>query len=154
VPKAQASGQSIALGGKRYKVIFSERIYRPCSLFLYIMVAMKQRNPHLLLPAVLSAGSFFGLLLIMLLSDPVQNVSYTLLFFAVLLILLLGLGYFLMALKSGRISPKSRSRVMITSILIVIILMFRSAGSLNWVDTLVILLLAGGLLFYSGRRPY
>jgi len=115
---------------------------------------MKQRNPHLLLPAVLSAGSFFGLLLIMLLSDPVQNVSYTLLFFAVLLILLLGLGYFLMALKSGRISPKSRSRVMITSILIVIILMFRSAGSLNWVDTLVILLLAGGLLFYSGRRPY
>ena len=43
---------------------------------------------------------------------------------------------------------------MITSILIVIILMFRSAGSLNWVDTLVILLLAGGLLFYSGRRPY
>ena len=115
---------------------------------------MKHRNPHLVLPAALSAGSFFGLVLIMLLSDPVQNVSYALFFFAILLVLLLSLGHFLIALKPGIISSKSRSTVVITSVLLVIILMFRSAGSLNWVDILVLLLLGGGLLFYSGRRPH
>ncbi|MDO8591486.1 MAG: hypothetical protein Q7R60_00985 [bacterium] len=115
---------------------------------------MKHRNSHLLLPAVLSAGSFFGLVLLVLLSDPVQNVSYALIFFATLLIFLLSLGRFLIALKPGRISPKSHSRVAITSVLLVIVVMFRSAGSLNWVDILVILLLCGGLFFYSGRRPH
>lgn len=115
---------------------------------------VKYRQRHLLLPAVLSAGSFFTLVLIMLLSDPVQAVSYALLFFAILLVLLLSLGYLLMSLRSGKISPKSRSKILVTSVLLVIILMFRSAGSLNWVDILVMLLLGGGLLFYSGRRPH
>jgi succinate dehydrogenase/fumarate reductase cytochrome b subunit len=117
------------------------------------MEAMKHRNSQLVLPAALSAGSFFGLVLIMFLSDPVQNVSYALLFFAILLLLLLGLGHFLMALKPGKTSPKSRSRIFIVSALVVIVLMFRSAGSLNLTDILVMLLLGGGLLFYSGRRP-
>ncbi len=115
---------------------------------------MKARNPHLLLPAFLSTGSFFGLLLIMLLSDPVQNVSYALFFFAILLVLLLSLGRLLIGLNSSKISRRSRSKILIISVLLVMILMFRSAGSLNWVDILVILLLGGGLLFYSGRRPH
>lgn len=116
--------------------------------------SVKHRNSHLVLPAALSAGSFFGLVLIMLLSDPVQNVSYALFFFAILLVLLLSLGHFLMTLKSGKISPKARSRVVIISVLLVIVLMFHSAGPLNWVDILVMLLLGGGLLFYGGRRPH
>lgn len=114
--------------------------------------SVKHRNSHLLLPAVLSAGSFFTLVLVVLLSDPVQNVSYTLIFFATLLIFLLSLGRFLIALKPGRISPRSHLGVVITSVLLVIVLMFRSAGSLNWVDILLMLLLSGGLFFYSGRR--
>jgi hypothetical protein len=118
------------------------------------MVAMKPRNPHLVLPAALSAGSFFILLLLCLLTDPVKNVSFALVFFAVLLVFLLSLGHFLFTLKSGRVRPKARSRIVIGSVLIVLVLMFRSAGSLNWVDILVLLLLCGGLLFYSGRRPH
>ncbi|MEK7096275.1 MAG: hypothetical protein AAB896_03235 [Patescibacteria group bacterium] len=113
---------------------------------------MKHRNRHLVLPAVLSAGSFIGLILIMLLSDPVQNVSYALFFFTILLVFLLSLGHLLLGLFSRKISRKLRPKILIISVLLVIILMFRSAGSLNWVDILVMLLLSGGLLFYSGRR--
>ena len=115
---------------------------------------MKARNPHLLLPAVLSAGSFFGLLLITVLTNPLQNISYALFFFGILLVLLLSLGHLLIGLSSNKISRKSRSKIVIISVLLVIILMFRSGGSLNWVDILVVLLLGGGLLFYGGRRPY
>lgn len=140
------------LCGKRYKVIFNERIYRRCSLYLYIMVLMKRSNPRLKLPAALSISSFFSLVLIMLLSDPVRSVSIALLFFAVLLVLVLSLGHLLMALKPGRVSPKLRSTVTIAGVLLVVALMFRSAGSLNWVDILVLLLLSGGLIFYGGRR--
>lgn len=88
----------------------------------------------------------------MLLSDPVQNVSYALFFFTILLVFLLSLGHLLLGLFSRKISRKLRPKILIISVLLVIILMFRSAGSLNWVDILVMLLLSGGLLFYSGRR--
>lgn len=118
------------------------------------MVAMRHRNPHLLLPAALSAGSFLGLVLLMSLSDPVQNVSMALLFFAILLVLLLSLGHLLVGLSPNKISRRLRPKILIVSVFLVIILMFRSAGSLNWVDILVMLLLGGGLLFYSGRRPH
>ena len=90
----------------------------------------------------------------MLLTNPVRNVSYAIFFFVILLVLLLSLGHLLMGLSLGKISRKTRSKILIISILLVIILMFRSAGSLNWVDILVMLLLGGGLLFYSGRRPH
>lgn len=116
--------------------------------------SVKYRNPHLLLPAALSAGSFFGLVSIMLLSNPVQDISYVLIFFAILFIFLLSLGYLLVGLSSDKISHRLRPKILIISIFLVIILMFRSAGSLNWVDILVMLLLSGGLLFYSGRRPH
>lgn len=124
-------------------------------LFVFIYNGnVKHRNPQLVLPAILSAGSFFGLTLILLLTDPVQNVSYALIFFAVLLILLFSLGHLLLGLGSRSVSRRSRSKILIVSVLLVIILMFSSAGSLNWVDILVVLLLSGGLLFYSGRRPH
>lgn len=89
----------------------------------------------------------------MLLTDPVQNVAYALIFFAVLFVLFLSLGHVLAGIKPGRINPVLRSRAVIASVLLTIFLMFRSAGSLNWVDILVMLLLGAGLLFYSGRRP-
>ncbi len=88
----------------------------------------------------------------MLLSNPLDNVSYAILFFAVLLILLLSLGYLLFGLSGHRPGRKARSRIAIISVLVVILLMFRSAGSLNWIDLVVVALLGLGLLFYSGRR--
>ena len=90
----------------------------------------------------------------MLLTNPLQNISYAIFFFGILLVLLLSVGHLLMSLKSSEINRRSRSKIVIISIFLVIILMFRSAGSLNWVDILVMLLLGGGLLFYSSRRPH
>ena len=113
---------------------------------------MKSRNRYFLLPAILFAGSFLTLAAVMLLSNPLDNLSYAILFFAVLLILLLSLGHLLLALSGRRAGRKARSRIVIISVLVVILLMFRSAGSLNWIDLVVVALLGLGLLFYSGRR--
>lgn len=113
---------------------------------------MKSRNRHFLLPATLVVGSFLFLLLIMFLTDPIKNVSYAILFFAFLLILLLSLGHMTAYLWAGRLSPKTRYRILIISVLLVVIAMFRSIGALNWIDLLVMTLLSSGLLFYSGRR--
>src|SRR3989344_8543679 len=113
---------------------------------------MKTRNRHLLLPATLFAGSFLSLLAVMLLSNPLDNVSYAILFFVILLILLLSLGHLLLGLSGRPAGRKARSRIVIISVLVVTLLMFRSAGSLNWIDLVVVALLGLGLLFYSGRR--
>ncbi len=113
---------------------------------------VKHHRLRLVLPASLFASSLLSLLLIMLFSDPVQNISYAVLFFAILLVLLLSLGHLLVGLGPNKIGRRWRSRILIISVLLVIILMFRSAGSLNWVDILVLLLLGAGLLFYSSRR--
>lgn len=113
---------------------------------------MNLRKSHLLLPVVLSAGSFLGLVAIVLLTNPVQSISYAVVFFGVLLTMLVSLGHLLVhALTSGGVSPKARRRIIIVAVAMVIFLMFRSAGSLSWVDLTVMILLAGGLLFYSGR---
>ena len=113
---------------------------------------MKTRNRHFLFPATLFAASFLSLLAIILLSNPLDNVSYAILFFAVLLILLLSLGHLLLGLSGHRAGRKARSRIAIISVLLITLLMFRSADSLNWIDLVVVVLLGLGLLFYSGRR--
>ncbi|HLA49455.1 MAG TPA: hypothetical protein VJY84_02840 [Candidatus Saccharimonadales bacterium] len=113
---------------------------------------MKTHNRHFLLPAVLFVGSFLTLVAVMLLSNPLDNVSYAILFFAILLILLFSLGHLLVGLSGRRAGRKARSRIVIISVLVVILLMFRSTGSLNWIDLVVVALLGLGLLFYSGRR--
>lgn len=114
--------------------------------------SVKKRYSHLVLPAVLSAGSFFGLLLITTLTNPLQNISYAVFFFVILLVLLLSLGRLLLGLNPSKISSKARNKLFIVSVLIVMGIMFQSAGSFTWVDLVVMLLLGGGLLFYSGRR--
>jgi len=113
---------------------------------------MIRHNRHLLLPAVLSGGSFLGLVAIMFLTNPIKNISYAVVFFAILFVLLLSLGHLWSLMRWGRVSAISRSKIVIISILAVVFVMFRSAGSLNWVDLLVLLLLTMGLLFYNSRR--
>ena len=61
------------------------------------------------------------------------------------------LGYSL-NLQAGQMRRVYRYRIIIVSIFIVIVLMFRSAQSLSWIDGLVLLIITTGLLFYSGRR--
>lgn len=105
-----------------------------------------------MLPALFTAGSFLGLVAIVLLTNPVQSISYAVVFFGVLLIMLISLGHLLVyAMTAGGVGPKARRRIVIVAVAMVIFLMFRSAGSLSWVDLTVMILLAGGLLFYSGR---
>lgn len=99
-----------------------------------------------------SAISLLGLILLIGLTSPIKNISFALVFFAVLFILLVSFSHLLIYFRKGQLGPKSRGRIVILSVFIVLLLMFSSSQSLNWVDGLILLLVLGGLLFYSNRR--
>ena len=113
---------------------------------------MKANRQHVLLPALFSAGSFLILCLLALLTSPVKDIAFAVAFFVDLLILLFSLGYLVTLMQTGQVSRKSRGRIFIVSIFILLFIMFRSAGSLSWVDGLVLILIVAGLLFYSSHR--
>jgi hypothetical protein len=110
------------------------------------------KNKRFLLPAVISAGSFLCLSAVILFTNPLKNLSYTIVFFLSLLLLLISFSHLLMYLRNENISAKSRSRIYIISFIIVIILMLGSAQSLNLTDLAILLLLSWGLVFYSSKR--
>ena len=118
--------------------------------FVYIMLMTRYRKIKLSL--FLSLVSFTSLLLLMGLTSPVDKVGYALVFFGLLFVFLLSFGHLWVFLRKGRLGPKSRGRITILSVFIVLALMFSSAQSLNWVDGIILLLVLGGLLFYSSRR--
>jgi len=86
------------------------------------------------------------------LTSPVKNIGWAVVLFAALLIFMVSMGHWLIALQTGRVSLKNRYRIWLISLFSLIFLMFRSAQSLSWIDGLVLLLVAFGLLFYSSRR--
>ena len=110
------------------------------------------RRQTLKLPTISLVGSFLVLLSCILLTSPLDRVGLAIIFFAALLIFLVSLGYLVVGLQIGRVSPKNRSRIVIASVFLLILLMFRSAGSLGWVDAIVLWAITSGLLFYSSRR--
>src|SRR5581483_12073978 len=93
--------------------------------------------------------SFIALIVIMLLTSPAGNITYAIPFFAVLYMLLVSLGHFLTYLRKGKVGRRSRGMILILSVFILLLVMFKSAGSLNFIDLLIIMLVVGGLLFYS-----
>lgn len=95
---------------------------------------------------------FVAILLVVLLTNPIEKIGYAIVFFAALLALLLSLGHLLTYIRKGQLGPKSRSRIVIVSLFLMLLVMFRSAQSLNWIDALILILVVGGLLFYSSRR--
>jgi hypothetical protein len=113
---------------------------------------VENQRTSLKLPALLSAGSFLIILFCILFTNPVDKVGVAVIFFAALLILFSSLGYLIVGFQMGAVSPKNRSRIVISSVFLLILLMFRSAESLGWVDALVLLGITAGLLFYSSRR--
>ena len=113
---------------------------------------VEDRRASLKLPAALAAGSFFILLILLFFTSPIDKVGISILFFAALFLLLNSVGYLLVGLQAGRVNAKSRSRIVISSVFLLIILMFRSAGSLGLVDAIVLIAITTGLLFYSSRR--
>jgi hypothetical protein len=87
-----------------------------------------------------------------MLTNPIKRIGWAVVFFAALLVFMVSVGHLLVGLQGGAVSMKSRYRIWLISLFILIFLMFRSAQSLSWVDGLVLTLVAFGLLFYSSRR--
>jgi uncharacterized membrane protein len=101
---------------------------------------------------ILTLISLAALALLTGLTNPVDNVLYTALFFGLLLVFLLSLGYFLVRLQTGEVSSKNRYRIVAFSLVLLILLMFISAQSLSWVDGIILILIGFGLFFYISRR--
>jgi hypothetical protein len=113
---------------------------------------MTKTKQRFLLPAATAVGSFLCLMIIVLLSSPLSNLSYIIVFFMLLLILLVSLGHLFLYLGREVLTARSRYKVFILSFVLVILLMLDSAQSLNPTDFIILLLIAWGLIFYSSKR--
>lgn len=109
---------------------------------------------HLRIAGTWCLSSLLALVLLMSLTNPVDNIIYTVLFFGLALIFLLSLGHFIVRLQTGEVSSKNRYRTVALSLVILILVMFRSAQSLSWVDGIILILIGFGLVFYISRRTY
>lgn len=112
------------------------------------MMAKKQ----ILIPASFLIISLVSMVLLMLLTSPVKKIGYAVVFFGILSVALISLGYLIVRIWGGQTTAKNRYRIIIVSLFITISLMFRSAQSFNWVDLVIVVLVTFGLLFYGGRR--
>jgi energy-converting hydrogenase Eha subunit C len=104
------------------------------------------------LPFWLSIVSFSGLVLLILTTNPIDKIIYAVVFFGLALIFLASFGHLMVRLQTGEVSPKNRYRIVTISLIILTLLMFRSAESLNWVDAVILVLISFGLVFYISRR--
>jgi amino acid permease len=88
----------------------------------------------------------------MLSTSPIDKAIYAVAFFALALIFMISFGHLIVGLQTGRVSLKNRYRIVTVSLLILILLMFRSTQSLDWQDAVILLLISFGLVFYVSRR--
>lgn len=100
----------------------------------------------------LAIASLLAVVALMTATSPVNNLIYAVFFFVFILIFLVSFGYLFIRAQMGEVSPKNRYRIVALSLLLIILVMFRSAQSLNWVDGVILLLIAFGLVFYISRR--
>jgi hypothetical protein len=96
--------------------------------------------------------SFLALIALMLLTNPVDKIIYAVFFFALALEFMISFGFFFIGIQKGTVGTKDRFRVIALSLVILTLLMFRSAQSLNWVDALILVFICFGLGFYISRR--
>lgn len=97
-------------------------------------------------------GSLLGLVILTTATNPIDNVIYAAFFFGLTLTLLLSSGFFMVRLQTGEVSHKNRYRIVTLSLVFLILLMFRSAQSLSWVDGIILILIGFGLVFYISKR--
>ena len=90
----------------------------------------------------------------MSLTSPVKNIAWAAVFFLALEVFMLSIGYWAVYLQAGVMRPVYRQRIIILSLSILIVLMFRSAQSLSWADGLALVIITVGTLFYSARRAH
>jgi inner membrane protein involved in colicin E2 resistance len=100
----------------------------------------------------IALSSLAALWLLLAATNPVDNVIYAALFFGLFLIFLVSLGFFVIRVQTGQVSAKNRYRVISLSLVLLVLLMFRSAQSLSWVDGVILLLIGFGLVFYISKR--
>ncbi|MBX4188858.1 hypothetical protein KW792_02050 [Candidatus Saccharibacteria bacterium] len=110
---------------------------------------MLKRKHH---SGLIALSSLAGLAILMTATNPVDNVIYTAFFFGLAMIFMVSLGYFVIRLQTGEISHKNRYRIISLSLILLILLMFRSAQSLSWVDGIILILIGFGLVFYISKR--
>lgn len=104
------------------------------------------------LSGMVSAASFIAMAVLMMTTSPVDNIIYAAVFFGLALVFLVSLGYFVVRLQTGEVTPKNKYRIVALSLVLLILLMFRSAQSLSWVDGLILVLIGFGVAFYISRR--
>jgi hypothetical protein len=109
---------------------------------------------RLKLSGLTALSSFLALAILMMATRPLDNLIFTALFFVLSLLFLTSLGFFIVRLQTKEVSPKNRYRVVAISLLVIILVMFRSAKSLSWVDAVIFILFGFGLVFYISRRSY
>jgi hypothetical protein len=107
---------------------------------------------HTKLSGSLCLFSLLALIILMSLTNPVDNIIYAAAFFGLALIFLLSLGYFTVRLQTGEVNAKNGYRVVASSLILLILVMFLSAQSLSWVDGIILVLIGFGLVFYISRR--
>jgi len=100
----------------------------------------------------LALTSFLALVIIMLSTNPVDKIIYAVVFFVLALIFMISFGFFFLGVQKGVVGTKDRFRIIALSLVILTLLMFRSAQSLNWVDALILVFICFGLGFYISRR--
>jgi hypothetical protein len=100
----------------------------------------------------MSLLSLVGLVLLMLLTNPLDKAIYAVGFFALALVFMISFGHLIVGIQLARVSLKNRYRIITVSLLILILLMFRSTQSLDWQDAVILILISFGLVFYISRR--
>jgi amino acid permease len=113
---------------------------------------MVKLNSKYRLPFWTAITSFAGLAVLMLSTNPIDKIIYAVFFFGLALIFMISLGHLLVRLQMRTVTPKNRYRIIVISLIILTLLMFRSAQSLNWVDAVILVLISFGLVFYISRR--
>jgi hypothetical protein len=113
---------------------------------------MEPKTNNLIKPIaclIISAACLAGCAL---LTSPFGNVTNIIIFFVTLLAFLASLGYLIALIGRGEVGPKAKYKIMVLSLTIVLVLMFRSAQSLSAEDILILILIAFGALFYGTKR--
>jgi len=100
----------------------------------------------------LSVFSLLGLIGLMAGTSPADKIIYAAAFFGLALTFMVSFGFLMVGLQLGEVTSKNRYRIIAVSLIILTLLMFRSAQSLNWVDAVILALISFGLVFYISRR--
>lgn len=121
-------------------------------IYLLQLILVNFTNRKTQLASLMFLISFVSLLGMALLTNPMNDIGVVLYFFVALFIFILSLGYALVLSRNRYSSPRSNYKIFVFSASAVVLMMFKSTGSLEIINLLIIGLLIWGLFFYFNRR--